>query len=98
MPDAIQLLQTRRSIKPVELAEPGPTAEQLATMLTIASRVPDHGKLVPWRFIVFEGNARVAAGEAIAEAFRTRYPEANGEQVAFERNRLARAPLVVAVV
>jgi len=98
MLDAIQLLQTRRSVKPVELAEPGPTADQLATMLTIASRVPDHGKLVPWRFIVFEGNARLAAGEAIAEAFRTRYPEANGEQVAFERNRLARAPLVVAVV
>lgn len=98
MPDAIQLLQSRRSIKPVELAEPAPTADQLATMLTIASRVPDHGKLTPWRFIVFEGDARFAAGETIADAFVQRYPEANGEQVAFERHRLARAPLVIAVV
>jgi nitroreductase len=98
MPDAIDLLRTRRSIKPVELAEPAPTADQLATMLTIASRVPDHGKLVPWRFIVFEGPARLAAGEAIADAFMERYPQADSEQIGFERQRLARAPLVIAVV
>jgi nitroreductase len=98
MPEAIDLLQTRRSLKPVELAAPAPSADQIATMLTIASRVPDHGKLVPWRFIVFEGDARLAAGETIADAFRAKYPQAEGEQVAFERQRLARAPLVVAVV
>src|SRR5205809_655851 len=98
MPDALDLLKTRRSVKPIELAEPGPSAAEIETLLTIASRIPDHGKLTPWRFIVFEGAARHAAGEAIAAAFRADYPESKADQVAFERERLARAPLVVAVV
>jgi len=98
MPDALELLKTRRSVKPIELAGPGPTAAEIDTLLRIASRVPDHGKLAPWRFILFEGNARSAAGEAIASAFRADHPEATAEQIEFERKRLARAPLVVAVV
>src|SRR5712672_4283022 len=98
MPDALQLLKTRRSIKPIELAGPPPSAAEIETLLTVASRVPDHGKLVPWRFIVFEGEARLAAGAAIVAAFRIKYPEAKPEQVEGERTRLARAPLVIAVV
>jgi nitroreductase len=94
----IDLLRTRRSLKPVELTAPGPSPADLDTLLTIASRVPDHGKLTPWRFIVFEGDARLKAGEAIAAAFRAKYPDANPDQVDFERQRLARAPLVIAVV
>ena len=98
MPDALELLKTRRSIKPIELVGPPPSAAEIETLLTIASRVPDHGKLVPWRFIVFEGDSRLAAGEAIVAAFRSKYPQANTEQIAAERGRLARAPLVIAVV
>jgi nitroreductase len=98
MPDAIELLKLRRSVKAMELNAPGPTAGEIETILTIASRVPDHGKLVPWRFIVFEGDARVKAGETIAAAFRASRPGATPDQIAFEQNRLARAPLVVAVV
>jgi nitroreductase len=98
MQDALNLLRTRRSVKPVELAGPGLSAAEVETLLTIASRVPDHGKLVPWRFIVFDGDARLKAGAAIAEAFRAKYPDAKPEQVDYERSRLARAPLVVAVV
>jgi nitroreductase len=98
MPDALDLLKTRRSIKPIDLAGPGPSASDLQTLLTIAARVPDHGKLVPWRFVVFEGDARLKAGEAIAAAFKTDRPEATADQVEFERRRLARAPLVVAVI
>ena len=94
----IELLRTRRSLKPVELIGPGPSSADLDTLLTIASRVPDHGKLIPWRFIVFEGDGRRKAGEAIAAAFVAKYPDAKPEQIEFERNRLARAPLVVAVV
>jgi nitroreductase len=94
----IDLLRTRRSLKPVELAGPGPSPADLDTLLTIASRVPDHGKLTPWRFIVFEGEARLKAGEAIAAAFVAKYPDAKPEQIDYERKRLARAPLVVAVV
>lgn len=98
MPDALDLLKTRRSVKPIELAGPGPTKDELTTLLTIAARVPDHGKLKPWRFIVFEGDARLAAGEIIAEVFTSDHADASPDQIEFERKRLARAPLVVAVV
>jgi nitroreductase len=98
MPDALELLKTRRSIKPIELTGPPPMAAEIDTLLTIASRVPDHGKLTPWRFIIFEGDARLAAGDAIVAAFRAKYPDAKPEQAEAERKRLARAPLVIAVV
>jgi nitroreductase len=98
MSDALKLLQTRRSVKPIELAGPAPSQPEVETLLTIASRVPDHGKLTPWRFILFEGDHRLAIGEIIASAFRADRPDATPDQIAFERNRLARAPLVIAVV
>jgi nitroreductase len=98
MSDALKLLTTRRSFKPVELTGPAPSAAELDTLLTIASRVPDHGKLTPWRFVVFEGDARAAAGDAIAAAFAAKYPDAKPEHIEAERQRFTRAPLVVAVV
>src|ERR1700733_2208467 len=98
MPDALELLKTRRLFKAVELLGPGPSAAEIDTLLTVASRVPDHGKLAPWRFIVFEGEARDLAGAAIAAAFAKKYPDAKAEQVEAERARLTRAPLVIAVV
>lgn len=98
MPEALDLLKTRRSVKPIELIGPGPAPAQLDTLLTVASRVPDHGKLTPWRFIVFDGDARLKAGAAIEAVFKANNPQATADQAAFERNRLARAPLVVAVV
>src|SRR5271170_4059516 len=98
MTDALKLLTTRRSFKPIELGGPAPSAAEIDTLLTIASRVPDHGKLTPWRFIVFEGEARRVAGDAIATAFQAKYPDAKPEHVAAERERLMRAPLVIAVV
>src|SRR6266581_8230053 len=98
MPDALELLTTRRYIKAVELTGPAPSPTEVDTLLTVASRVPDHGKLAPWRFIVFEGEARCSAGAAIAAAFRVKYPDASPEHVEAERKRLARAPLVIAVV
>jgi nitroreductase len=96
--DALELLTTRRSVKPQELVGPPPSAAEIDTLLTVASRVPDHGKLTPWRFIVFSGDARLAAGTAIATAFRSKHPEAKPEHIEMERTRLARAPLVIAVV
>jgi nitroreductase len=98
MPDALALLTTRRSVKPIELTGPPPSGAEIDTILTVASRVPDHGKLTPWRFIVFAGDARVVIGKTIADAFRSDRPEATADQIEFERNRLARAPLVIAVV
>jgi nitroreductase len=98
MSDALKLLQTRRSVKPIELNGPGPSPAEIETILTVASRVPDHGKLTPWRFVLFEGDQRLAIGETIASAFRADKPDANADQIEFERQRLARAPLVIAVV
>ena len=98
MPDAIDLLKSRRSVKPMELRAPGPGTEELETLLTIASRVPDHGKLTPWRFLIFQGAARDAAGDTIAAVFKANNPQASDDQIAFERSRLARAPLVIAVI
>src|ERR1700758_1578676 len=98
MPDALALLTSRRSFKAVELAGPAPTPAEIDMLLTVASRVPDHGKLTPWRFIVFEGAARQKAGDAIASAFKVKYTDAKPDQIEAERGRLTRAPLVVAVV
>ncbi|MDB5559769.1 MAG: nitroreductase [Enterovirga sp.] len=77
---------------------PGPDAAELEAILKVASRVPDHGKLAPWRFLVIEGEARERIGATIAAAFRADEPEAAPDRVETERRRLARAPLVVAVV
>ncbi len=94
----LQLLQTRRSVAPLAMRGPGPTSEELQTLLTIAARVPDHGKLAPWRFIVFEGAARERAGALIASVFQADNPHATPEALEIERTRLSRSPLVVAVV
>lgn len=98
MTDTLALLKLRRSVPPQFLAAPGPDQAQLETLLTIASRVPDHGKLAPWRFIVFAGPAREKAGDIVAQAFKARNPDADADKLAFERNRLMQAPLIVAVV
>ena len=56
-----QYLKTRRTIPAAQLGEPGPDPATLYEMLTIAARVPDHGKLAPWRFIVFDSDSRAQA-------------------------------------
>jgi len=94
----IELLQTRRSAPPATLAGPGPTPQERDLLLTIAARVPDHGKLVPFRFIVFEGDAREKAGTLIADVFAKTNPEADRARIETEKKRLALAPLVIAVV
>lgn len=98
MNKTLELLRTRRSVAPHLLGGPGPTAEELDLLLTVAARVPDHGRLTPWRFIVIEGEARHRIGEAIAAAYRADDPAGETTKVDNERGRLARAPLVVAVV
>ncbi|HZW06416.1 MAG TPA: nitroreductase, partial [Phycisphaerales bacterium] len=67
--DLIQTLITRRSPALTGLGGPGPSADQLRTILTIGARVPDHGKLTPWRFVVIEGDARQRLGEVIGRAW-----------------------------
>ena len=60
--EILAFLATRRSVKPDKLLAPGPTATELDLILQTATRVPDHKKLAPWRFIVFEGAAREKIG------------------------------------
>jgi nitroreductase len=95
-PEAIDLLLTRRSGSAKAMKEPGPDKRQLAQILQAGARAPDHGKLFPWRFILFEGNGRERAGDIFAEVL-----EAEGErvkQVEEERGRFLRAPLVIGVI
>ena len=98
MTDAIDLLTTRRSVKPRDMTAPGPTPTELDTLLTIGARVPDHGKLAPWRFIVFEGEGRARAGAVIAKAFAAKNPAADTAAIETETRRMMDAPLVIAVV
>lgn len=98
MNETLSLLSTRRSVAPVALSGPGPDSSQIETLLRLASRVPDHGKLAPWRFIVFEGAGRERAGDMIAEAFARLEPDAPQNRIDAERKRLMLAPLVIAVV
>lgn len=98
MNDQLRLLARRRSVPPHLMTGPGPDQEELDAILTVASRVPDHGKLAPWRFILLEGEARQRIGNRIAAAFQADEPDADPERVETERRRLARAPLVIAVV
>ena len=67
---AIDLLLSRRSVSANSLTEPGPNAEELELMLRAAARVPDHKKLVPWRFLLFQGEARAAFGKGLAQIYR----------------------------
>lgn len=97
--EALELLLTRRSAKAAMLGEPGPDPAQLTTILTAAARVPDHKKLVPWRFVVFEGEARAAFGRVLLEACAAEEREPpSAVRLETERTRLLRAPTVVAVV
>ncbi len=98
MPDALELLKTRKSVSANFLGPPGPNDDEISEILTIASRVPDHGKLTPWRFVVFAGDARVKASEKLAALFAEKNPHADPKAIEEERRRLARAPLVIAVV
>jgi nitroreductase len=85
-------------VAPRLLGAPGPSPEELEGLLAVACRVPDHGRLAPWRFVVIAGEAQARLGEAVAAAFLADRPGADPEQVAKERGRLTQAPVVVAVV
>lgn len=91
-------LLTRRSVGQAFLAEPAPSGEELQTLLTIATRVPDHGKLAPWRLVLFSGDARAAAGEALAALAKRKRPELDEASLEAERRQFLPAPLVVGIL
>lgn len=92
-----ELLTTRRSTPSRLLAAPGPDQAVLEAMLAEAVRVPDHGKLVPWRFLLVRGAARQRLGELLARRRLELEPAAAEAVVDKDRQRFGHAPLVVVV-
>jgi nitroreductase len=97
VPQTFDLLLSRRSGSAKAMKGPGPDADQVRRILAAGVRVPDHGKLTPWRFILFEGDGRKRMGAILAEAIAGER-DTSPERVEQERNRFMRAPVVIAVV
>ncbi len=93
-----EYLLTRRSVGIAFLKEPGPDAAELEQILTIGTRVPDHGKLAPWRLVVIEGEARAQAGARLAEILARRNPNLDEASLAVERERFLPAPVTIGVI
>ncbi len=96
---AVQLIQSRRNVSPRRLVEPGPTQQQLSAILSAAAAAPDHGLLMPWRFVVVPVDKRHVLAEAFALALVDRDPGATLEQIEAARNKAYRSPyLMLAIV
>lgn len=96
--EAIDLMLRRRSVKPDAMVEPAPDDSALRLILQAATRVPDHGKLTPWRIHILREDGQQRLGDFLADLFAREIPEANDRQIAFERRRPQRAPLLLVVV
>ena len=96
--ETLELLMLRRSLTVKDMVHPGPSEKQLKQILEIGSRVPDHKKQVPWRFLTFEKSTRGKFGKILRTIFAKNNPKTNEKILDFEENRFLRAPLVIAVI
>jgi len=94
----LDFLEGRRSLPSRLLGDPGPTPEQLERLLTAAIRVPDHGKLTPWRLLLIRGEDRARLGAALAEIHVRADPGVPPAVVQKDRDRFNFAPLIVTVI
>jgi nitroreductase len=92
------LIETRQTVLPKRLVEPGPTPDELNTLLELAAAAPDHGQLTPWRFIVVPAAERHRLAEVFARSLVERDPTATPAQVAQAREKAHRAPLLLLAV
>lgn len=92
------LLATRRSAKARDMVAPGPDAAQLRRILQAAMRVPDHGKLAPWRFVIVEPGRREAFADLLKDAYRAEKPEAGRLELEAMEQFARQAPILVAVL
>ena len=92
------LIGSRQNVSPKRLIEPGPTAEQLHALLSLAAAAPDHGLLTPWRFIIVPADQRHRLAEVFALALIDRDPGATLEQIEAAREKAHRAPLLMVAV
>ncbi len=96
--DMLDYLLKRRSVKAIHLGDPGPSRCQIETILSAGMRVPDHGMMCPWYFMVFEGQARAKIGEIIKKIYIVDNPHCPSEKTQIESDRFLRAPVVIAVI
>lgn len=97
----VGLLARRRSVTPIHLAEPGPSPDEIKKLLTVATRVPDHGMLEPWRFILVEGTTREKLAAKLAAAYLQENPQqerAASDLLIRKIKAVLAPPLVVIVV
>ena len=92
------LITSRRHVSPKRLVEPGPDAQQLQALLTLAATAPDHGELTPWRFIVIPRERRSLLGTVFGQALLDRDAAATAQEVQEARDKAERAPLVMLAV
>jgi nitroreductase len=95
--ETLALLAMRRSSKLMQLSEPGPSEEEIDALIRLAARVPDHGKLGPWRFVVIAGDARDRAGAALADVIKDD-EGVDVNRIEFVHGWFKRAPLCVMVI
>ncbi|MEO8801767.1 MAG: nitroreductase [Rudaea sp.] len=96
--DLLDLIDSRHSTPTRQLGPPGPSPQQLERLLVSAIRVPDHGKLVPWRLLTIAGDARIALGESLAQIHQRKEPDISPAALDKDRERYTFAPLIVAVI
>lgn len=94
----LDFLEDRRSVPSRQLGEPGPDPEQLERLLAAAIRVPDHGKLTPWRLLLIRGPARASLGDALAEIHGRADPGVPPAVLQKDRERFNFAALIIAVI
>ncbi len=96
--NVLEYLQSRRSLSVKYMNDIAPSRDEIDTILKTAARVPDHGKLMPWYFVVFDGDKRREVGSILREAYKTEDPDASPAKLDLEAERFLRAPLVIMVV
>ena len=94
----LDFLRARHSTPALQLGRPGPDSTQLAQLLEVAVRVPDHGKLAPWRLLLLQGADKNRFGERLAELHASIDPETPPKKLEKDRERFRASPLVVAVI
>ena len=98
LPETLNYLHHRRSVTLPFLQEPGPSPSELEELLKIGLRVPDHGKLAPWRLVLYSGDARAEIGERLASICVAETPDLSEEAREKERNQFLPAPLTIGVI
>jgi nitroreductase len=98
MSDPLHWLLTRRSVKARDMRDPGPNKAELSLILGAATRVPDHGKLAPWRIRILHKDGQMDLGDVMAQRFKRLNPDASEKQIEYERERPRWAPLLLVVL